>query len=393
MTRILHIWQSHYPWDVRVAKLNRIFRDQGHAVVTLARHRANESREAEFEGTRITRVGVGLPNGFSLPMPLNPFWTRAIAQEALRISAQVLLVRDLPLAASAVSVAKQLKLPVILDMAEHYPEAMRTWKKYSSNAISRFAVHTLRIPDRIEARVIRSFDAIWVVCEEQKERLVREYDISPEKIVLVLNTPEISNLTPIDSTCHLKRSRSCFAYHGLLCDDRELETVFLGFDLAADRYSDIKLLIAGGGESEGDLRRLRSTLRHKERIEMIGRYEPSQIHSLYERTDFGIVSLRKSIFTEHTLANKFFDYASFGKPFVYTDIGPLRRVMNEMKCGVGFTAGSPESFAETIGIIRQRDYNTLSQNGIRSIRTTFNWNVDAERALRAIETVTQGDRS
>lgn len=126
---------------------------------------------------------------------------------------------------------------------------------------------------------------------------------------------------------------------------------------------------------------------------MTGRYEPSELASLYERTDFGIVSLRKNQFTEHTLANKFFDYAALGKPFVYTDIAPLRRVMNEMKSGVAFQAGSPESFADAVDSILKAAYDALSRNGIVSVRERFNWTIDTDRLLRSIDAVTREARS
>lgn len=388
MTRVLHVWQSHYPWDVRVAKINRTFRDHGISVVTLARHRQNEAKEAEFEGTRIVRLGAGLPRALSLPVPMNMLWTRAIEHESHRIGADVILVRDLPLASAALSAAKTMKIPAILDMAEHYPEAMRTWKKYSSNFLSRLAVHTLRLPDRLERAVCARFDQIWVVCEEQKERLVKDYGIDAAKIILVLNTPE--DVGPAQAA--VSRPRTCFGYHGLLCDDRELEVVFKGFDIAAEKNPDITLLIAGGGESERDLRQLRAKLRHKDRVEMTGRYEPQALASLYDRADFGIVSLRKNLFTEHTLANKFFDYAGRGKPFLFTDIAPLRRVMNQMKAGVGFQAGNPASFAEAVDTLRAQNYEELAQNGIRSVQTEFNWKSDAARMLESIERVTGGKR-
>lgn len=383
MSHVLHVWQAGYPWDVRVDKVSQALIAAGHAVTVLARRRAGEERTASVGSLEIERVGSAKWRQASVPLPYNPLWARAIERTARERSSRLILVRDLPLALPAAAAARRLGLPVVLDMAEHYPEAMRSWKKYSENPLLRLFVHDLKVPDAIERRAVARMDGIIVVCDEQAERLNRDYAYPLEKMEVVRNSTDLSKWTGFARGAHNAKPL-CFGYHGILCEDRELEVVLKGFDLAAAGMRDIELLIAGGGESETELRALAKTLAHADRIRFTGRYTPEALPSLYGQTDFGVVSLRDNEFTRHTLANKFFDYAALGKPFIFPAIAPLTRVMAKMNCGVAFAPGSPEAVAEAMREIRRRDYSSMSMSGMTAIENEFNWSADTARLLEFV---------
>ena len=380
MNRVLHIWQSHYPWEVRVGKINRSLLARGSHVQVLARNTGKQLPRETLDGVEIRRVG-GLHRGLSLPVPGNPFWSHQISISIREFKPDMIIVRDIPLALAASRLGRGSGIPVILDMAEHYPEAMRSWKKYSENPILRKLVHDWKIPDRLEARVVSGVDGILVVCDEQKQRLIEEYKISPDKVCVVLNTPELNSIGQPVARQVKAGGRTCFGYHGILCEDRELEVVLKGFDICAQADPRVELLMAGGGESEASLRKLADTLASKDRIRFTGRYQPADLAALYQEADFGIVSLRVNRFTEHTVANKFFDYAALGKPFIFTDVTPLVTVMKKMDCGVAFHGGSPESAAEAFKKIQTLKYPDLAVRGRAAIEREFNWDVDSRRMI------------
>lgn len=231
--------------------------------------------------------------------------------------------------------------------------------------------------------------AVWVVCEEQRERLVREYGFPRERIELVLNTPELAKL-PAFVPPSGRPPGGRFGYHGILCDDRELEVILRGFDRFVASQPEaarpgLSLLLAGGGESETQLRALKQGLAHGAQIEMTGRYRPEDLQGLYDRVDYGVVALRASVFTEHTLANKFFDYAALGKPFVYPKLAPLERVMSQLRCGVGFEPGSEASVTQAFESLLQAPYVELAKSGRAAIERELNWMQDSERLLASLQ--------
>ncbi|HET9835695.1 MAG TPA: glycosyltransferase family 4 protein [Rhodanobacteraceae bacterium] len=384
--RVLYVRQAPYPWDVRVEKICRALQRHGCEVEILARRGENQPESADCNGIRVRRVGPQRPRAVSLPLPGNPLWYRAVLARVRAFRPDLLIARDIPVALFTARAARATRIPWVLDMAEHYPEAMRSWKKYRTNPLLRALVGPLRVPDRIERRAIREADGILPVCEEMKQRLQREFDFPPECIAPVLNTPEKARFANVrERQRGLRRWR--FGYHGVLAEDRDLTTLLRGFDLAAARNPDIELEIHGDGESMPALKALRERLPSRTRIHLRGPYTPDRLESLYADVDFGVVSLAVNAFTQVTLPNKLFDYAACGRPFVFTATQPSLRLMRDMRCGVAYRDGEPADVARAILEITQADYQALAANGRDAVQRTFNWENDSARMLGLLEQV------
>jgi len=384
--RVLYVRQAPYPWDVRVEKICTALQRHGCEVEILARRGADEPRHADCNGISVHRVGPQRPRAASLPLPGNPFWQRALRARMRAFRPDLLIARDIPVALFTARAARAARIPWVLDMAEHYPEAMRSWKKYRGNPLLRAMVGPLRVPDRIERRAVREADGILPVCEEMKQRLQREFDFPPEGIVPVLNTPERARFARVPER-ECDPGRLTFGYHGILAEDRDLNTLLRGFDLAASRHPDIHLEIHGDGESMPALRELRDRLHNRNRIQLRGPYAHHQLESLYADVDFGVVSLAVNAFTQVTLPNKLFDYAACGRPFIFTATEPSLRLMREMRCGIPCRNGDPADIARAILEITQADYATLAANGRRAVQRTFNWEADSARMLGLLEQI------
>ncbi|HET7558105.1 MAG TPA: glycosyltransferase family 4 protein [Rhodanobacteraceae bacterium] len=384
--RVLYVRQAPYPWDVRVEKICTSLQRHGCEVEILARRGADEPDRADCNGISVHRVGPQRPRVASMPLPGNPLWQRALRARIRAFRPDLLIARDIPVALFTARAARASRIPWVLDMAEHYPEAMRSWKKYRRNPLLRALVGPLRVPDRIERRAVRQADGILPVCEEMKQRLQREFDFPAESIVPVLNTPERARFTRVPERVRDPR-RLTFGYHGMLADDRDLKTLLRGFDIAASRNPDIHLEIHGDGESMPGLRELRERLHNRVRVHLRGPYAPDQLDSLYADVDFGVVSLAVNAFTQVTLPNKLFDYAACGRPFIFTATEPSQRLMRDMRCGIPCKHGEPGDVARAMLELTQADYATLAANGRSAVQRTFNWEADSARMLGLLEQI------
>jgi glycosyltransferase involved in cell wall biosynthesis len=382
--KILYVWQAQYPWDVRVEKICGGLSRNGFEVEILARRGPDEPISAftpEPEKIPIHRVGPKAPRALSLPVPFNPLWERAIAERIRIFKPTLLIARDIPLALPSAKACARAGIPMVIDMAEHYPVAMRTWKKYQANFFSRFLINTLRLPDQIERASVNRSQGIATVCEEQKERLVKEYGFDPSRIIPILNTPEKLKV-PRPRENPSPRKTAIFGYHGVVIQDRGLLTVIRGFDLAAEKNFEFRLVISGGGESFEDVQHEVARAKYRDRISLTGPFKPSETAKLYSEVDFGIVSWKVNEFTDNTIANKFFDYAAFGKPILYTRTKPMERLMKTMRCGVGFENENPNSVADGMLKLLDANYQELSKNGQASVHLEFNWEEDTQKLIR-----------
>ena len=118
--RICKIWDSEYPWDVRVEKVARSLTDAGHEVHLVARNRDRRRERESLAEAEIHRlkpwriVGKRLDTATMFPAFFNPRWISAVMRTARSNQAQMLLVRDLPLAPTAIWAARRLHVPVVL---------------------------------------------------------------------------------------------------------------------------------------------------------------------------------------------------------------------------------------------------------------------------------------
>ena len=388
MSSLLHVWQGRYPWEVRVGKINRTLLAAGWKVTVASRRGEDEPAQESLDGIDIMRVGTpasGRLRVTSLPVPGNPVWARALNRITAQSRPDVVLVRDIPLAITAAAAARRHGAKFVIDMAEHYPAAMRSWKKYSESILGRLAVHTLRVPDMVERAAVAAADGIVVVCEEMRERLVCEYGIPEEKVCVARNTPELPLPAVNAAPSAAPGDRSRFGYFGILCQDRQLDVVLRGFDQALRSDPALSLLVAGAGESEETLKRLASGLAARDRIRFTGRFSPEQLPELLASVDFGVVALEANEFTEHTMANKFFDYSARGMPFLYPDLRPPRRVMASMNCGEPYKPGDAASVTDGMLFLRERlgrnelAYADAGARGRRAVEAEFNWGKDGGR--------------
>jgi glycosyltransferase involved in cell wall biosynthesis len=378
--RVIYVRQAPYPWDIRVEKFCVSMREQGWGVDILARRGVDQSAVAEVDGMMVHRVGPEAPRFVSLPIPASPLWQLALNARVRAFKPDLLIARDVPVALFTAKAATKVGIPWVLDMAEHYPAGMRSWKRYNSNPLLNFAVSALRVPDRIERESVLRADGILTVCEEQKERLISQYQVPASRIEVIFNTPSRTRFAGIpDRVRDLHNVR--FGYHGMISQDRDLITLVRGFDIAATKHPTITLDIAGFGESESDLRTEIARLRNRDRITMSGSFTHEDIDRLYAGIDFGVCCCELSEFSENAIANKYFDYAACGRPFLFTAQRPMLRLMERMRCGISYRGGDPQAAANSMLQLVDADYIALAANGRRIVAEEFNWENDAARML------------
>jgi len=384
--RALYVRQAPYPWDIRVDKFCTSLRQHGWEVEIVARRGPDQGSVAETDGMAIHRVGPKQPRWISLPVPGNPLWQNVLDARLKAFKPDLLIARDVPMALFTAHAASKAGVPWVLDMAEHYPAGMRSWKRYNTNPLLNLLVSTLRVPDLIERKGVSRANGILVVCQEQKDRLQRQYQVPPEQIEIIFNTPGKARFANIPD-----KSRNPldirFGYHGMISQDRDLITVLRGFDIAAEKNPSIKLDVAGFGESESDVRDEIARLRHGDRITMSGSFTHADIDRLYTDIDFGVCCCELSEFSENAIANKYFDYAACGRPFLFTAQGPMVRLMEHFQCGVAYRGGDPEAAANAILQLVDADYSTMAANGRRAVAQEYNWENDTTHMLEFFERV------
>jgi glycosyltransferase involved in cell wall biosynthesis len=385
LAEVLLVWQSGYPWDVRVEKFAAALTGAGHAVTILARARPGEAATALEGGVRIERVGGAGPRALSTPVSWNPLWRRAIARAVDRLRPALVIVRDIPLAEAAGAACRARGIPLVLDMAEHYPAAMRGWKKYNENPLLRLAVHGLKLPDRVEKKAVALSDGIVVVCREQGERLHRRYGVPPARVAVAHNSPAPGAFQGVRAGA--RNPPRVLSHHGHITRARGLDVLIKAFQLVSAEFPELVLSLPGAGENLDELKAQVGALGLGGRVLLPGPYPYDALPKILDDLDVGVVPYPSSEFMDTTIANKIFDYLAAGKPFLVSESAPMRRLVEETGAGLWASAQSPEAFALGLRNILRADLGAMSKRGLEAARTTYNWDVDSARLLRFLKTV------
>ena len=378
MARVLYIWQGRYPWEVRVEKFCLALQAAGHEVAVLARWKAGQAREEDIQATRVMRVGHGLPGPATLPVPFNPVWAAAIRRAITDWRPDIVLAREIMLAEPAATVCRKRGIPLVMDMAEHYPATMRTFEKYR-RGIPKLLVCDARLPDRVERRAVARANGIITVCEEQNDRLHALYGYPRERMAVVHNTPDLGMFAAV------RRGSSCpprvFGYHGHMTAQRGLDRLIRGFALIAPHHPEARLDLAGDGESRPALMQLVQECGLADRARFTGRYRFEDLVTLYSETDVGLVVYPVDESTEHTLGNKVFDYFACGKPVIASPTIPLRRLIAETRAGLVLEGDTPEAIAAGLAAAASSEPTAWSENGLAVAHTKYNWACDQQVLL------------
>jgi glycosyltransferase involved in cell wall biosynthesis len=373
--KVLYIWQSGFPWDVRAEKICMELVARGCDVTLLARWEPGQEPEEEYRGFRVIRVGHQLPRGLSLPVPMNPVWRRVIRRLVAGWGADLVIAREIMLAESAAVACRRSQVPMIIDMAEHYPATMRSWEKYSKGLIARSMVHHARIPDLVERRAVAAADGVIVVCDEQMDRLHEQFGFPREKMAVVHNTLDL------DAFADVRKGSSIpprvFGHHGYITSQRGLDKLVRGFAVAAREDPQIELVVAGKGDTSL-LAALAREFAVQDRVKLIGEYRHAELTRLYSEVDVGVLAYPVDASWGHTIPNKLFDYMACGKPVIVSPNRPFRRVVEEAEAGLVLPGNSPQEIASGILRMRRLDPEPMRKRGLEAARNRFHWARDAE---------------
>ncbi len=392
--KLLKIWDSEYPWDVRAEKVMRSLTAAGHDVHLVARNRSGAPIVEKLDEATVHRLhswnllGKKLDALSQFPAFMNPRWMSHIRSNARKSGSKAIIVRDLPLTPTAVWAGRSLGVPVILDMAENYPAMIRDiWMGGRQGPVD-FLVRNPRFVSAVEKWSVKAVDHVIVVVEESGERLV-EMGVDPDRITVVCNTPwpsRIPDEEALNPPGQVELLR--LVYLGLLEKPRGLEAVLKGLAVLREEDFQARLDIVGAGMDEELFQSEAARLGFSEKtIKFHGVLPYDEALAVVVESDVGLVPHLAVESWNTTIPNKLFDYMSHGLPVITSDAKPAARIVRDVGCGEVFVSDDHEDFARALRKLGNAETRAqMSRNGRRAILTQYNWETDGAKFLRAIET-------
>lgn len=392
--RVCKIWDGDYPWDVRVEKVARSLTDAGHEVHLVARNRQRRPERERLSEADVYRLrpwpllGKRLDDATMFPAFFNPRWLSAIRRTACDSRADVIFVRDLPLAPSAIWAGRQLGLPVVLDMAENYPAMLRGRVELGVHGPADALLRNATAAAAVERWVLRRIDHVFVVVEESRDRLL-DLGLPKDRVTVVSNTPSLSRLDELEPRRHDTSDSLELIYLGLLEAPRGIAVMLDALAECRQTGTNARLTVLGDGRERRVFEtRARELGLNEDFVRFLGRVPYPDAVQLLQQADVGVIPHVASDHWNTTIPNKLFDYMAGGLAVLSSDAKPAARVVRQTGAGVVFRDKDAADCARAIRELANADFRAhCGREGRKSIATKYNWDRDAERMLAAVDRV------
>ena len=397
--RIVYVWDADYPWDVRTEKTCLALTEAGHDVHIVARNTNRAPTTEKLREATVHRMppwrwaGAKLDTALGFPAFFNPRWRSLIANTAKEVKADVIIVRDLPLCPTAISVGRRLHIPVILDMAENYPAMMRDTWAAGRHRLTDYVVRNPRLAELVETYSIKHADHVVTVVEASSERLLR-LGVPADRLTVISNTPPISRTTGRPLSPPLRpNGRVHVVYLGLLEVHRGLDQLIDAIKQLHDAgHVEFKALIVGSGRDECIFRERASRLGlAKCDVEFFGRLPHQEALAVVASADIGAIPHHATESWNTTIPNKLFDYMSLGIPVVSSNTRPCQEVLAATRAGQTFPSGDAKGLAAAILAYSSPEQRAVAgAAGVAAIRAVYNWEADAARLNQLVTRIARG---
>jgi len=156
---------------------------------------------------------------------------------------------------------------------------------------------------------------------------------------------------------------------------------------------DIRLLIAGAGPAEADLRALSQALDVTESVSFLGRLEYQALPAVLAEADVGIAtSLPGSEFRKYASPLKLIEYMAAGLPVIATRVGQTEITMQQADAGILIDHSIEEFAAAATRLLSdKRLYERYSQAAV-TYAADFDWALLLNKAYQYVLSILESDQ-
>lgn len=325
---------------------------RGHEVTVLTRHAgpgggADLPYDEVAGGVRVVRVPED-PTLLRFEDDLLA-WTVALGHALTRAGLalagadppEVVHAHDWLVAHAATTLKHHLRVPLVATL--HATEAGRH-QGWLPEPLNR-SIHSMEWWLTYEARRV-------VTCSSaMRAEVTRLFELPPEKVDLVPNGVDLAHWRSTPEQVAAARARWAGDGPLVLCSGRLVHEKGVHDLLAAlprlrRRHPGVRLVVAGRGPKEAELRSLARTLRLGRSVEFAGFVPDAELAVLAAAADCAVVP---SVYEPFGLVA--LEAPAAGTPVVVSDVGGLRELVEHGRTGLRFPPGDPAALADAVSAV------------------------------------------
>jgi PEP-CTERM/exosortase A-associated glycosyltransferase len=248
---------------------------------------------------------------------------------------------------AAVRVGKEFGVPVVYEVRAFWEDAA------VDHGTSREGGARYGLSRALETHVLRSADAITVICEGLRKDVVAR-GIPEEGVTVIPNSVDVERFTTercrdsdLARSLGLEGSEvlgflgSFYAYEGL-------ELLVESLPALLEKRPRVRLLLVGEGPREKALRRRVQELRLADNVVFPGRVPHSEVRRYYDLVDVLVYPRFPMRLTETVTPLKPLEAMAMGKLLVASNVGGHRELIREGETGLLFEAGNASDLVRKV---------------------------------------------
>jgi PEP-CTERM/exosortase A-associated glycosyltransferase len=280
-----------------------------------------------------------------------------------------------------------LGVPLLYEMRSSWEDAA-----VSSGVTTEGSVR-YRLSKALETFVVRRADELVVICEGLKRELVGR-GVPAERITIVPNAlpAEMFDVPPREKALAIRtryglEQAKVIGFFGSFFEWEGILDLVAALPIVLAREPAARLLLAGGGRQEAELRRRVDELRLADKVVFAGRIAHDEVRSLYGAADVVAYPRVPDRLTEMVTPLKPLEAMAQGTPVVASDVGGHRELIQHGKTGFLFPAGRTEALADQLlAVLSSPDgVERVVADARLGVERERRWSVVAERYLPIYE--------
>jgi len=381
---ILMLLYNKFPRDIRVEKEAKSLINAGHNVFLIAQD--NYEHLKNINGIKVLYLKNYYIDLFFFILNFKqPILVNKIRDIIVEYKINAIHIHDLPLVNTGYVAAKKFNIPVIADLHENYPAAVKFYqnKKITIKELFKKIFLNYKRCRRYELRILKKVDKIIIVVPESYKRF--KGIIPKHKFSIVSNTVDIENFKnkKIDKKLTKKyKGKFIISYIGSFGPHRGIDTSIKAMQYINNNKI-ILLLIGGKGNYIKEMKKLVKKLKVEEKVNFINWVPFDSVQDYIEVSNVCLVPHNNSEHTQTTIPHKLFQCMYLKKPVLVSNCAPLKRIVEETGAGLIFRAGSPKDFAKKINqLFNSKSLCNYGNKGFNAILSKYNWDIEGNKLIK-----------
>ena len=388
MSSVCILLQGHYDFDIRVRRKAEALVAAGYVVDVLALRGADKQKSYQLGGVNVHTLELGKKRGSLARYAFEyvAFFLWALFHVTVQMPRKryaVIDVNTLPdFLIFAAIFARWMGAKLVLDMHEITPEFYVS--KYEIGEGS-WRVRAMKFLEKI------SFDFAdrVITINEPIQDLLVSRGLPKHKSTVIANAADETRFAsyPKSRAADEAKVKAGFVmiYHGTLTRLYGLDIAIEAFALAQEDMPGAELWILGGGPEAGPLSALAQQRGLDSKVRLIGIVSPSEIPAWLEKSDAGVLPIRRDVFLEYASPNKLAEYIVMGKAVVISRLRATRHYFSENALAYFEPNDTADLARQMIRIYRDKELRIRMAAQARKEYAPICWDIMKQRYLALMD--------